>query len=76
LPRLTCVAESENMGTWFGVRKHPTLHMWYAGYLQHGYTFRFRIREISEFLDDTVDLATYDSFGQLVVCSEGRRHGL
>jgi hypothetical protein len=46
--------------------RYPTLHLWYAGYLKHGNTFRFRIREIPDFLDDSVDWATYDSLGQLV----------
>jgi hypothetical protein len=52
-------------------QRHPSLHLWYAGYLKHGYTFRFRIREDAEFLDDTVDWAAYDSLGQLVVARKG-----
>ena len=39
--------------------------------LQHGYTFRFRLRETTEFLDDATDWATYDSLGQLVVARKG-----
>lgn len=52
-------------------RRHPTLRCWYAGYLKHGYTFRFRLREDRDFLDDPVDWATYDSEGQLVVARQG-----
>lgn len=52
-------------------RKHPVLRCWYAGYLEHGYTFRFRVPESSELLDDTVDWATYDSLGKLVVAKLG-----
>lgn len=52
-------------------RRHPALHCWYAGYLKHGYTFRFRLREDPDFLDDMVDWATYDSEGQLVVARKG-----
>ncbi len=52
-------------------RRHPTLHCCYAGYLQHGYTFRFRLIEDLAFLDDAVDWATYSSEGQLVVARKG-----
>lgn len=52
-------------------RQHPTLHAWYVGYLEHGYTFRFRVRELPDLLDDAVDSATYDSLGQLVVSRLG-----
>lgn len=52
-------------------RRHPTLHLWYAGYLQHGYTFRFRLREMPDFLDDQVSWVTYDALGQLVVARKG-----
>ncbi len=52
-------------------RQHPTLHASYAGYLEHGYTFRFRVRERPDLLDDAVDSATYDALGQLVVSRRG-----
>lgn len=52
-------------------RRHPALRCWFAGYLQHGYTFRFRVPEEPGLLDDTVDWATYDSLGQLVVARRG-----
>ena len=52
-------------------RPHPTLHCWFAGYLKHGYTFRFRLLEDPDLLDDSVDWATYDSEGQLVVARKG-----
>ena len=52
-------------------RRHPALHCWYAGYLKHGYTFRFRLPEDPDFLDDTVDWATYDAEEQLVVARKG-----
>ena len=45
--------------------------MCYAGYLMHGYTFRFRVPSQPELLDDAVDSATYDSRGQLVVARKG-----
>ena len=51
--------------------KHPLLQMWYAGYLQHGYTFRFRVPAQPDLLDDHVDWANYDSRGQLVVARKG-----
>jgi len=51
--------------------KHPALIMWYAGYLAHGYTFRFRVPAQPELLDDDVDWANYDSRGQLVVARKG-----
>ena len=51
--------------------KHPALIMWYAGYLTHGYTFRFRVPSQPDLLDDDVDWANYDSRGQLVVARKG-----
>lgn len=51
--------------------KHPALIMWYAGYLDHGYTFRFRVPTQPDLLDDDVDWANYDSRGQLVVARKG-----
>ena len=51
--------------------KHPALIMWYAGYLAHGYTFRFRVPAQPDLLDDDVDWANYDSRGQLVVARKG-----
>ncbi|HXT99713.1 MAG TPA: hypothetical protein VN903_01885 [Polyangia bacterium] len=50
--------------------KHPTLIMWYAGFFGI-YTFRFRVREQPDLLDDDVDWANYDSRGQLVVARKG-----
>lgn len=51
--------------------KHPALVMWYAGYLKHGYTFRFRVPDMPDLLDDDVDWANYDSRGQLVAARRG-----
>jgi hypothetical protein len=51
--------------------KHPELIMWYAGYLVHGRTFRFRVPAQPDLLDDDVDWANYDSRGQLVVARQG-----
>ena len=69
--KLTVESEGDDGWDLKPSNRHPTLHMWYAGYLQHGYTFRFRIPEIPDLLDDTVDWATYDSLGQLVVAKNG-----
>ncbi len=52
-------------------RRHPLVHCWYAGYLRHGYTFQFRVPGSTDLLDDTVDWATYDSLGQLIVAKLG-----
>jgi hypothetical protein len=51
--------------------RHPPLIMWYAGYLEHGYTFRFRVPDQPDLLDDEVDWANYDSCGQLVAARRG-----
>jgi hypothetical protein len=51
--------------------KHPALVMRYAGFLAHGYTFRFRVPAQPDLLDDQVDWANYDSRGQLVVARQG-----
>jgi hypothetical protein len=51
--------------------KLPALVMWYAGYLTHGYTFRFRVPAQPDLLDDQVDWANYDSRGQLLVARKG-----
>jgi len=50
---------------------HPALVMWYAGFLNGGFTFRFRVPEQPDLLDDEVDWANYDSRGQLVVARRG-----
>jgi hypothetical protein len=47
------------------------LHCSYAGYLEHGYTFRFQVPEAPDLVDNLVDWATYDSLGQLVVARQG-----
>lgn len=51
--------------------KHPTLIVRYVGYLAHGYTFRFMLEGFAELLDDQVDSACWDSFGNLVYSRDG-----
>lgn len=52
-------------------RKHPALHVRYAGYLRHGYTFRFRLEEEPGLIDDEVDWACWDSRGDLLFSRRG-----
>ena len=51
--------------------KLPALVMRYAGFLEHGYTFRFRVPAQPDLLDDQVDWANYDSRGRLLVARQG-----
>lgn len=52
-------------------RKHPSLTVRYIGYLQHGYTFRFRLEGFPELIDDVVDSACWDSLGNLLFSRDG-----
>lgn len=52
-------------------KKHPTLIVRYAGYLTHGYTFRFELEEYPELLDARVDSACWDSLGNLLYSRQG-----
>jgi hypothetical protein len=58
--------------------EHPTLRMFYRGYLEHGRTFEFRLDEYPQLLDKRVEWATWDSLGQLLVARAGgvRRYTL
>jgi len=69
--KLTIVATGDDGWERRPSAKHPALIMWYAGYLTHGYTFRFRVPSQPDLLDDDVDWANYDSRGQLVVARKG-----
>lgn len=56
--------------SWQPTPKHPTLRMFYRGYLVYGYTFEFRLDD-SELLDPSVDWATWDAKGDLLVARQG-----
>lgn len=56
--------------SWRPTPEHPTLRMFYRGYLVHGYTFEFSL-EGSNLLDPEVDWATWDSKGDLLVARHG-----
>ncbi len=45
---------------------HPVLRTRYAGYLEHGHTFRFSLDGHPELIDNQVDWACYDALGALV----------
>ncbi|RYX81721.1 hypothetical protein EON83_22825 [bacterium] len=51
---------------WKPARKGPTLECFYRGYLEHGYTFEFRVREFPDVLTPDVEWATFDSLNNLV----------
>lgn len=46
--------------------KGPVLDAFYRGYLEHGYTFEFRLREYPDLLDQEVEWATFTANGDLV----------
>jgi len=57
--------------SWRMDRKGPTLQCFYRGYLEHGRTFEFRLLEHPELLDETVQWATFDARGHLIVARAG-----
>lgn len=70
----------ENDAGWYRrpTPEHPTLRVFYRGYLEHGRTFEFRLDEYPGLLDEKVEWATWDCLGQLLVARTGgvRRYRL
>jgi hypothetical protein len=56
--------------SWQPSPRHPVLRMFYRGYLVSGYTFEFRLDD-SDVLDPSVDWATWDAKGDLLVARAG-----
>jgi hypothetical protein len=76
--KLMVVCENDPGWFWKPTSTHPTLRVYYRGYLDHGYTFEFALDEHPGLLDRSVEWATWDSLGQLVFARAGRvaRYGL
>ncbi|MCW1968544.1 MAG: hypothetical protein KIH69_010565 [Anaerolineae bacterium] len=55
--------------SWQPTPKHPVLRMFYRGYF-NGHTYEFRLDD-SELLDPSVDWATWDAKGELLVARQG-----
>ena len=64
--------ENDDGWYWQPSRKHPILRMYYRGYLERGYTFEFKLEDYLEILDSTVDWATWDFLGNLVLAKQGK----
>jgi len=64
--------ENDEGWYWQPSRNHPTLRMYYRGFLERGYTFEFRLDDYPELLDSTVDWATWDFLGNLVFAKQGK----
>jgi len=56
---------------WQPSAQHPTLRVFYRGYFVNGRTFEFLVDEHPQILDKTIDWATWDYLGQLVVARSG-----
>jgi hypothetical protein len=69
--KYTVVCENDPGWYWQPSPKHPTLRMFYLGYLSHGRTFSFALDEHPNLLDSAVDWATWDALGSLVVARGG-----
>jgi len=63
--------ENDDGWYWQPSRNHPRLKMYYRGFLEHGYTFEFKLDEYPDVLDSTVDSATWDFLGNLVFAKQG-----
>ncbi|WP_190429835.1 hypothetical protein, partial [Coleofasciculus sp. FACHB-712] len=66
----TVKCENDDGWYWQPSREHPTLRMYYRGFLQRGYTFKFRLDEYPDLLD-SIDWATWDFLGNLVFAKQG-----
>jgi hypothetical protein len=69
--KYTVVCDNDPGWYWRPTHHHPTLRAIYLGYLDHGHTFSFSLDEAPEVLDRTVQWATWDAMGQLVVTRRG-----
>ena len=67
----TVKCENDDGWYWQPSRNHPTLRMYYRGYLKYGYTFEFKLDEYPDVLDSTVDWVTWDFLGNLVFAKQG-----
>lgn len=56
---------------WQPTPQHPVLRMFYRGFLERGYTYEFALDGHPQLLDSTIDWATWDSLGQLIVARRG-----
>ncbi len=52
-------------------KKHPALRMRYQGYYERGRTFQFELEGYSDIVNSTVEWATWDSRGHLLVAWAG-----
>src|SRR5205823_2031581 len=65
------VHENDAGWSWRPSPKHPTLRLFYRGYLERGYTFEFRLDEFPSMLGQGTEWATWDSLCQLLVARDG-----
>lgn len=56
---------------WQFERRGPTLEVFFRGYLEHGSTYEFRMREFPDLLDQQVEWATFAANGDLVFARLG-----
>ncbi|MFQ5502964.1 MAG: hypothetical protein ACE5EQ_11805 [Phycisphaerae bacterium] len=60
---------------WFPTPGHPRLRMFYQGYSSgRGHTFEFTMQGYPDLLDASVEWATWDAMGQLIVARAGVVH--
>lgn len=69
--KYTVVCEDDSGWRFQPTTKHPCLWCFYRGYLDHGRTFEFSLEGHPEILGQSVDWATWDSVGQLIVARSG-----
>ncbi|WP_018969583.1 hypothetical protein [Rubritalea marina] len=65
------ISDDDPGWAWQPTSKHPTLRMFYRGYLVGGYTFEFQL-DGHEILGPDVTWATWDFKGDLLVARKGR----
>ncbi len=51
--------------------RHPTLRIFYRGYLEYGRTYEFKLDEEPELLGKAAEWATFDAAGNLLVARNG-----
>jgi hypothetical protein len=69
----TVVCENDPGWFWRPTPQHPTLRMFFRGYFGggRGRVYEFAIDKHPRLLDATIDWATWDSLGQLIVARRG-----
>ena len=70
-PKYMVAKDGDDGWNWQFQKRGPTLKAFYRGYLEHGYTFEFRLREYPDLLDREVEWATFDAIGNLVFTRAG-----